>query len=238
MKILMLDYDGTLAPFNINRHKAFPYTGVCESLNQATLDSHSKLILVSGRPISEIISLIDLKQLPEIWGCHGLERLTAEGQYELANLPLDTLQGLEKAEIFLNRMGFNEYYEKKFGSIAIHWRGLPKHKIDFLLSEIWDHLALLALRYSLRLDKFDGGIELRNSVMNKGFVVKKILSEIKEDAQIAYLGDDFTDEDAFEALKGKGLTVLVRPQFRPTLADIWLKPPDQLIKFLNCWANN
>jgi len=35
---------------------------------------------------------------------------------------------------------------------------------------------------------------------------------------IAYLGDDQTDEDAFEALHGQGLSVLVRSQYRPTLS--------------------
>ncbi|MBU1936081.1 trehalose-phosphatase, partial [bacterium] len=56
-----------------------------------------------------------------------------------------------------------------------------------------------------------------------------------EGATVAYLGDDLTDEDAFRVLKGKGLGVLVRPEFRPTTADLWLQPPDDLIEFLKNW---
>jgi trehalose-6-phosphatase len=52
---------------------------------------------------------------------------------------------------------------------------------------------------------------------------------------IAYLGDDLTDEDAFKALKGKGLSVLVRDTQRDTLADCWLTPPDELLDFLHHW---
>jgi trehalose-6-phosphatase len=52
---------------------------------------------------------------------------------------------------------------------------------------------------------------------------------------VAYLGDDLTDEDAFRALKGKGLSVLVRKESRTTEADCWLKPPDELLDFLKKW---
>ena len=52
---------------------------------------------------------------------------------------------------------------------------------------------------------------------------------------VAYLGDDLTDEDAFRAIKGVGLGGLVRAEFRPTAADIWLLPPEELIDFLRQW---
>jgi trehalose-6-phosphatase len=52
---------------------------------------------------------------------------------------------------------------------------------------------------------------------------------------IAYLGDDRTDEDAFHALRGRGLTVLVRDQPRPTLAEVQLRPPQELIQFFRDW---
>jgi trehalose-6-phosphatase len=51
----------------------------------------------------------------------------------------------------------------------------------------------------------------------------------------AYLGDDATDEDAFKAIRGRGIGVLVRPQFRATAADFWLKPPEELLEFLERW---
>ena len=54
-------------------------------------------------------------------------------------------------------------------------------------------------------------------------------------AVAAYLGDDLTDEDAFKAIKGKGIGVLVREEPRKTAADIWIKPPDELLSFLSNW---
>jgi len=49
------------------------------------------------------------------------------------------------------------------------------------------------------------------------------------------LGDDRTDEDAFKSIKGRGLGVLVREAFRPTYADVWIKPPEELLAFLARW---
>jgi trehalose-6-phosphatase len=51
----------------------------------------------------------------------------------------------------------------------------------------------------------------------------------------AYLGDDNTDEDAFKSIKGRGMGILVREEFRPTEADAWLSPPEQLLQFLKYW---
>jgi trehalose-6-phosphatase len=65
--------------------------------------------------------------------------------------------------------------------------------------------------------------------------VKTVLSQTGEDSAIAYLGDDMTDEDAFRAVKPRGIAVLVRPQFRPTTADVWLRPPDELVEFMRHW---
>ena len=43
------------------------------------------------------------------------------------------------------------------------------------------------------------------------------------------------DEPAFKAMKGRGLSVLVRRQWRRTSANIWLRPPGELRVFLKRW---
>ena len=55
---------------------------------------------------------------------------------------------------------------------------------------------------------------------------------------VAYLGDDLTDETAFRAvnsLRSRGLSVLVRREWRQTAAEVWLRPPWELIEFLEAW---
>jgi trehalose-phosphatase len=84
--------------------------------------------------------------------------------------------------------------------------------------------------------RFDGGVELRSVGCNKQSAVKAVLSETSPDSAVAYLGDDVTDEDAFRAVKLRGLGVLVRPELRQTEADVWLKPPHELLAFLRRWS--
>jgi trehalose-6-phosphatase len=61
------------------------------------------------------------------------------------------------------------------------------------------------------------------------------MEDIPEGTPVAFLGDDQTDEDAFEMLGERGLKVLVRPEFRDTKADLWLVPPKELLTFLDDW---
>jgi len=61
------------------------------------------------------------------------------------------------------------------------------------------------------------------------------LAEEGADAAVAYLGDDLTDEDAFRALAGRGLRALVRAELRPSEADVWIRPPGELLAFLDRW---
>jgi len=83
--------------------------------------------------------------------------------------------------------------------------------------------------------QFDGGVEIRAREADKGAAVRNFLREIDRDTPAAYLGDDTTDESAFRALEGRGLSVLVRPEWRPTAAQQWLKPPGELLDFLGLW---
>ena len=90
-------------------------------------------------------------------------------------------------------------------------------------------------RDDLRLAPFEGGIEIRPAKKDKGDVVRSILYEMGPDVAMVYLGDDATDEDAFGALTHRGLNILVREEFCPTLADAWIKPPGALLDFLRGW---
>jgi trehalose-phosphatase len=78
-------------------------------------------------------------------------------------------------------------------------------------------------------------MEIRVAASDKGDAVRTILHEMSHDAAVAYLGDDHTDEDAFAALQGYGLSVLVQPHHRPTVADLWVRPPEGVLAFLTDW---
>lgn len=237
-RALFLDYDGTLAPFVVQRDQAFPYPGVREILTRIIADGGCRLIVVSGRRVQDLIPLLGLSARPEIWGTHGLERLTpGESKPELGPVPKAALTGLAKAKLWAQTEGLDEHLETKIGALAVHWRGVPKSERDEVLKKVTEHWLPICEGNALVLHSFDGGLELRIEGQNKAIAVRTVLAEMgPEPAAAAYLGDDLTDEDAFQELKGKGLCVLVRPELRDTHADLWLKPPEELLGFLEGWA--
>jgi trehalose 6-phosphate phosphatase len=233
-RILLLDYDGTLAPFQIDRDRAFPYPGV-PALIDRIMTGGTRVVFVTGRPVREVLLLSGLRRPPEVWGSHGLERLQPDGSYSVEKVSPQEEAGLHQARESLRLQGLKNRMELKAGAVALHWRGLEPQQIEKLRDTVRQLWYPLEKSYSLDLLAFDGGLELRVRGKDKSKAVAAILGESEPDAVIAYLGDDRTDEDAFRALRGRGLTVLVREQDRPTLADIQLRPPQELIQFFKEW---
>ena len=232
--VLLLDYDGTLAPFNVDRSLALPYPEVPPLISRI-MERGTRVILISGRPAREVILLSRIYPQPEVWGSHGLERLRADGSYQVAPLPREHHQALSRAARLLRMDGLNERLEIKPGGIAVHWRGLSRQAALEIDGRVRQLCRPLLSEFPLDFLEFDGGLEIRVPGRDKGDAVWAILGESDPNAAVAYLGDDQTDEDAFRALKGKGLTVLVRPQSRATAADVWLQPPEELVRFLEDW---
>lgn len=232
---LLLDYDGTLAPFHQDPAKAFPYSGVTEILDRLMETPGLRVAIVTGRWIKSLQPLLNLKRQTEIWGSHGLERLMPDGSYYVDSLGEDTLEGLVAADEWVDSAGFSGKVERKPGSVALHWRGVDESVRRGMEEAVRSKWELMAQVWNLRLREFDGGLELRASGRNKGDAVSTVCSEMDARSQVAYFGDDLTDEDAFQAIRGRGLSVLVRDTLRPTEADLWLKPPEELLTFLQRW---
>jgi trehalose-phosphatase len=234
---LLLDYDGTLAPFRVDPQDALPYPGVREALDALMAQHDTRVVLVSGRWTRDLLPLLGLKQVPEIWGSHGWERRFPDGRVEMARPAERALQGLVQADGWIEKIhARGGRSELKPACLAIHWRGLDAASaadIGHLVTENW---ALHARDTGLELHHFDGGIELRVPGRNKGDVVQAIRAEMP-DALLAYLGDDVTDEDAFRSLAETDLGVLVRRESCATEARLQLTPPAELLEFLQRWTH-
>jgi trehalose 6-phosphate phosphatase len=235
---LLLDYDGTLSPFKAERDQALPYAGIRERLNKLLHLQQTRLVIVSGRGIEEILSLLSLEDSPEIFGLHGGERLHADGRVQTTEIPERVLVGLTEADQWADKNIPTANYERKAISRAFHWRSLTDKEAAAIRAIVLKRWSESCADYGLVLDEFDGGLELKAAGIDKGQAVRLVLGELGKGAVVAYLGDDLTDEDAFAALGNSGLKVLVRPENRPTMADLWLKPPGELIAFLDRWLQS
>lgn len=235
-RVLILDYDGTLAPFRIEPEQAVPYPGVRELLRALIDDGATRVVIVSGRRAADVAALLPPGAPPEIWGAHGWERALPSGEVRVEEPDAAVREALELAHACAARLqGEGARIERKPASVALHWRGMPAPAVARLrerLSSAWNGITEEGV---LELLPFDGGLELRARGTNKQRAVKVVLSETAPAIPLAYLGDDVTDEDAFHAVKAQGLAVLVRPEFRETAADLWIRPPDELLEFIGRW---
>jgi trehalose-phosphatase len=235
-RLLMLDYDGTLSPYHIERNEAVPYPGVRELLAEALASADCRTVIVSGRSISDLVPLLGIDKGIEIWGCHGWERLDADGRYTGPDLDDEVSAVLEDSAKWAEREGLAKRLEIKAACVAIHWRGLEPADADHLEKTVGERWRKISRGIGIEIHPFNGGIELRPAGMDKGIVVGKLLSGGSLCA--AYLGDDMTDEDAFRAISGRGLGILVSPELRETAADVWLTPPGELLWFLERWIES
>jgi len=237
--ILMLDYDGTLAPFSVDRHQAVPYAGVRSALDRILAAGHTHVVVISGRYSKELTPLLSLARPVELWGSHGWEHVHENGDYEVAEPPAEALRGLAEADTWDEEItALGGLLEHKPGCLAVHWRGRIPSQVAAIRERLLENWALLGRETGLELHEFDGGLELRVPGRHKGIAVDTVMREYGADRKTtaAYLGDDLTDEDAFRTLDGRGLRVLVRVEHRPTAADVRLQPPGELIDFLHRWA--
>jgi trehalose-phosphatase len=123
-------------------------------------------------------------------------------------------------------------------SLAIHWRGFEPAMQAEIRSLVPSIFSRIDQPGELHLMPFDGGVELRSTDRTKGTAVAEILSQEPNEVPVAYMGDDLTDEDAFVALGNKGYSILVRGEIRASSARFWLRPPEELLGFLDGWIVN
>ncbi len=240
--LLLLDYDGTLARFRLDRFKAVPYAGVRKALARIQQHGATRLAIITGRPANEIWPLLSgdppVLEPIEVWGLHGAERLHPDGRRELEQAPASALRNLAEVREFLRNDNLGGRFEDKANAAVMHWRGAPPRAARLIEQRARELFEPLAELQGLALLEFECGLELRAG-RDKGAAVEALIAEMPHGTPVAFLGDDLTDEAAFRAVNRAAdphLSVLVRPKLRETDADLWMKPPAELHVFLKKWC--
>ena len=230
--VLICDYDGTLAPFKADKMQAFPYAGITERMDWIHA-GRTRLVLVSGRPVVELLQMMPLAAQIELWGSHGREHRQPGGAYQLFPASTEHVGALDQVEAALQAAGYGGETERKSASIAVHCRNLDETSARALEQEARRIFRTHAAQEGFAVMSFESGLELRVADRTKAHAVDAVLADAGPGTVAAYLGDDTTDEDAFGALGSRGLPVLVRDAPRPSLARFWLRPPAELLRFLD-----
>lgn len=240
--LLLLDYDGTLAPFRVDRSKARPYSGVREAIARILHEGRTRLVVITGRSAREILPLLRgyppvIDQPIEVWGLHGSERVYADGRRELEEAPPATQRRLDELREYLRHNNLGGEFEDKPNAAVMHWRGASPRTAKFIEMRTRELFEPIARLDGLILQGFEGGLELRVG-RDKGAAIRTLVGEAPEGTPVAYLGDDLTDEAAFIALnqiQAPHLSILMRGEPRETAANLWLRPPSGLRGFLKRW---
>lgn len=241
---VFLDYDGTLTPIVDRPEDAIISESMRNTVNG--LAERCPVCVVSGRDRLVVQELMGLDNLV-VAGSHGfdiwspdegtIEHDAGSGYEEL----LDDVKARLRQEVE-DIEGAS--VEPKKASVAVHYRLVSeeerqeiKQSVDQILADYPEDLKMtpgkMVYEIQPRLD------------WDKGRAVLHLLETLdldREDVVPTYLGDDVTDEDAFQALEGRGLGIFVGyaddPEVggRTTSADYVLHTVDEVERFLDTLA--
>ncbi|MFZ0760761.1 MAG: trehalose-phosphatase, partial [Candidatus Sulfotelmatobacter sp.] len=170
--LLVLDYDGTLAPLRAERNLAFPYPGVAQLLQEIACSGQTRVVIISGRDTGETISLLGFAPIPEVWGFDGLQRRKPDGSVETVRIEERYLDALSDATRWLGCQHLWHTAEFKTGSIAIDWRGFNEGGVEEVRSRVLAGWKPISEHSGLELLEFDGGLEIRVPGSDKGDAVR------------------------------------------------------------------
>lgn len=232
-----MDFDGTLAEFHLDP-AAVTLTPSRQILVQ-TLAKRADISagIVSGRRVADLRQRIPAAPSLFFAGLHGLE---IEGPgltfaHSGAALAAPGLSVLAKDLRRAVRSLPGVLVEDKTYSIVMHVRGASKADRLHATTRFNALAAPLLSEGTVRLQPGDHVLELLPNVdWAKGDAVRAIVRHVeadtRESAWPVYIGDDETDEDAFEEVGTNGLTIVVGK--RPAAAAFRIDNPAAVECFL------
>src|SRR4029450_7777417 len=123
--VLLVDYDGTLAPFDEKPERAHLYPEVADALDRLIEGGRTRVVIVSGRELNDLLPLLPFRRRPEVWGSHGWQRLMPDGKLVVREPDAAVRNKLDAAERLARDLVVKgARLERKAASVALHWRGL------------------------------------------------------------------------------------------------------------------
>ena len=241
---VFLDFDGTLAPVVDRPDMA----ALSESMRRVvgTLAERCPVIVISGRDRKDVHERVGLDNLVYA-GSHGFDIAWPDnGTEPLADCTKFCDLLAEVGEALERKLGPVDgvIIEPKSCSVAVHYR-LTDEAGAVAVKAVVE--GLLASHPRLRGVSGKKVYEiLPGLAWDKGKAVLWMLKALDldgPDVVPVYVGDDITDEDAFNALEGRGICVYVTDGVdggAPPAADYCVKDPDEveiLLTFLADRAN-
>lgn len=223
--LLLLDFDGTITPIAKRPQEAELSPEMARVLKLLSRKKGFKVAIISGRSLSDLEEKIGLRSIIYV-GNHGLE--IARGRerfiYPEALESIPTMRKLKKSLKRELKSIKGAILEDKRVGLAVHYRMVKNSDLQRLRRVVGAILRPFEEKGKIRIGRGKKIIEAKPPIIwDKGKATIFLLDSFRREKPLSiFLGDDRTDEDAFSALDGKGITVLVgRP--RKSKANFFLR---------------
>lgn len=198
------DYDGTIAPIVSEPSKAKPHREALIALRSICDLPRTHAAIISGRSLSDLAKLIGNPKDIHLVGSHGSEfdpGFASKLPRAMLKLKRELIQQMRKYT--KGKRGFS--IEEKPASVSLHYRGADQTVAAGIIKNILEGPANMPgvhLRHGKKV------IELSVLSTHKGMALEKIRHRVGASA-VLYFGDDRTDEDAFQSLRGPDLGIKI-----------------------------
>ncbi len=191
------------------------------------------LAIISGRSLEDLQEKVGVSGILYA-GNHGLELENLRGRHQriFSSTRLRELKRItENLQNSLKEIP-GILFEEKGPILSVHYRNVPEKFFARIPQALKEELQQWKDRWKIASGKMV--FEIQPHVdFHKGEAVREILKPFPSMGVLPiYLGDDQTDEDAFRALKGLGISVFIGPQRSPSEADFFLQNPEEVQQFL------
>lgn len=236
--VIFLDYDGTLTPIVATPDLAVLADEMRNTLEQ--LGHKYMTAIVSGRQLDNVKQMVKLDDIYYA-GNHGFEIEGPDGASIKDEMGTEFLNDVEsyyqEISTRVNDIEGVLIEHKKF-SLSVHYRMVDEQHVEGIEQAVDE---LLSKHPKLRKHHGKKVFEIRPAIeWHKGKAVLHLLDVLqlkRDDVLPIYIGDDVTDEDAFKALSGIGLGILVSEEAQETSADYTLNNTNEVQQFLHLLLN-
>lgn len=207
-RCIMLDYDGTLAPFTKKPADAMPGTNLLNLLKTLTSDERNDVVIISGRDSATLekwLGHLPLNFVSE----HGAYIKYHSGKWETqTNISAEWKEQVRPMlQSYVTRCA-GSLIEEKNNSLAWHYRNTHP-ELGFTRSrELLNNLLQLTANTPIQVVDGNKVVEVRLHGLHKGTTATKLLHHFQAPFTLC-IGDDTTDEDMFKALENKAITIKV-----------------------------
>jgi trehalose 6-phosphate synthase/phosphatase len=207
-RCILLDYDGTLAPYQKIPNLAIPGEDLLQLLANLSNDEANEIIIISGRDsetLEKWMGHLPLSLIAEHGASIKYKGQNWQQQVSISPEWKDQIRPL--LELFVTRC-VGSFVEEKTNTLAWHYRNTHPD-LGFIRSRELRN-SLLQLITNTPLQVIDGNkvLEVRLTGIDKGVTAQKIVGHYSPQFTLC-IGDDTTDEDMFKVLRDKAYTIRI-----------------------------